>query len=230
MGGLASYWDASQAWVVLTLVGLQCGIIASLMDLIIPVLESVRLASTPSTTIPGHKENEITVYGFLVYIVVGLGYALAAYTIVSLGPSHSTAKFTHTSSPKSFDAAGSGIPQVKVILGGFVIRGFLGFKTLFLKFTSLLLTMSSGLLVGVQGPLVHLSCAIGNVTTRIFKKYKGNDAKRREIMSAACAAGVSVAFGAPIGGVLFSLEVPLTNHHLPLKSHFFTLSLLDNIF
>ncbi len=72
-----------------------------------------------------------------------------------------------------------------MILGGFVIRGFLGFKTLFLKFTSLLLTISSGLMVGVQGPLVHLSCSIGNVTTRIFKKYKGNDAKRREIMSAA---------------------------------------------
>jgi H+/Cl- antiporter ClcA len=50
-------------------------------------------------------------------------------------------------------------------------------------------------MVGVQGPLVHISCALGNVTSRLFKKYKQNDAKRREILSAACAAGVSVAFG-----------------------------------
>lgn len=30
-------------------------------------------------------------------------------------------------------SAGSGIPEVKVILGGFVIKGFLGIKTLIVK-------------------------------------------------------------------------------------------------
>lgn len=46
----------------------------------------------------------------------------------------------------------------------------------------------------------------GNVLSYLFPKYGRNEAKKREILSAAAAVGVSVAFGAPIGGVLFSLE------------------------
>lgn len=71
-------------------------------------------------------------------------------------------------------------------------------------------------MIGAQGPLVHISCCIGNITSRLFQKYRTNEAKRREILSAACAAGVSVAFGAPIGGVLFSLEE--TSHYFPHKT------------
>jgi chloride channel 3/4/5 len=70
--------------------------------------------------------------------------------------------------------------------------------------------------VGVQGPLVHIACCVANIMTRIFNKYQTNEAKRREIMSAACAAGVSVAFGAPIGGVLFSLEE--VSYYFPPKT------------
>ena len=53
---------------------------------------------------------------------------------------------------------------------------------------------------------MHVACCCGNFFSYLFPKYGKNEAKKREILSAAAAAGVSVAFGAPIGGVLFSLE------------------------
>ena len=65
--------------------------------------------------------------------------------------------------------------------------------------------MNLGLSLGKEGPMVHLACCIGNIFSYIFPKYGMNEAKKREILSASAAAGVSVAFGAPIGGVLFRL-------------------------
>lgn len=102
--------------------------------------------------------------------------------------------------------SGSGISEVKCILSGFVIRGYLGFWTLFTKSVGLALSVASGLSLGKEGPFVHIASCVGNIVCRFFDKYERNETKRREILSCACAAGVAVAFGAPIGGILFSLE------------------------
>ncbi|KIK67362.1 hypothetical protein GYMLUDRAFT_37467 [Collybiopsis luxurians FD-317 M1] len=103
-------------------------------------------------------------------------------------------------------ASGSGIPELKAILSGFVIHGYLGGRVLIAKSVGLALSVASGLQLGKEGPFVHIACCIGNIVSRVSNKYETNEAKRREILSAACAAGVAVAFGAPIGGTLFSLE------------------------
>jgi chloride channel 3/4/5 len=58
----------------------------------------------------------------------------------------------------------------------------------------------------IPGPLVHVACCVCFTIIQNVEKYRSNQAKIREMLSAACAAGVAVAFGAPVGGVLFSLE------------------------
>lgn len=105
-----------------------------------------------------------------------------------------------------YSAAGSGVAEVRVILSGFVLHGFLGVKTLVIKTLALVLSVASGLSLGKEGPFVHIATCVGNIACRLFNKYDSNDGKRREVLSAAAAAGVAVAFGAPIGGVLFCLE------------------------
>ena len=112
-------------------------------------------------------------------------------------------------------AGGSGIPEIKTILGGFVIRGYLGGWTLFAKALGLCLSCGSGLSLGKEGPFVHIASCVGNILSRFFPKFDQNEAKRREVLSAACAAGVAVSFGAPVGGVLFSLEE--TSAYFPPK-------------
>ncbi|KAL9131120.1 MAG: hypothetical protein Q9217_000882 [Psora testacea] len=119
-----------------------------------------------------------------------------------------------------YPAAGSGVAEVKVILSGFVIHGYLGVRTLVVKTLALILSVASGLSLGKEGPYVHIATCVGNIACRLFSKYNHNDAKRREVLSAAAASGVGVAFGAPIGGVLFSLEE--VSYYFPQKTLFRT--------
>ncbi|CAF1634647.1 unnamed protein product, partial [Adineta ricciae] len=113
-------------------------------------------------------------------------------------------------------ASGSGIPEIKTILSGFIMYGYLGKWTFFIKSIGMIFATSAGLIVGKEGPFVHISCCCGNIFSKLFPKYGNNEARKREILSAAAATGVSVAFGAPIGGILFSLEE--ISYYFPYKT------------
>ena len=126
--------------------------------------------------------------------------ALACWMVVQLAPR----------------AAGSGIPELKSVLGGFVMRSYTSIQTLVVKVFGLSLAVSSGLNLGKEGPMAHIGAATVEVFARVFPKYGLNESKKREIISAGCACGVSVAFGAPIGGVLFSLEE--ASYYFPHKT------------
>ncbi|XP_052001145.1 H(+)/Cl(-) exchange transporter 5 [Xyrauchen texanus] len=145
--------------------------------------------------------NSAYVVNYLMYVCWALFFAFLAVTLVRAFAPY---------------ACGSGIPEIKTILSGFIIRGYLGKWTLIIKTITLVLAVSSGLSLGKEGPLVHVACCCANILCHFFTKYRRNEAKRREVLSAASAVGVSVAFGAPIGGVLFSLEE--VSYYFPLKT------------
>eukprot|EP00405_Crypthecodinium_cohnii_P008086 CAMPEP_0206421536 /NCGR_PEP_ID=MMETSP0324_2-20121206/1504_1 /ASSEMBLY_ACC=CAM_ASM_000836 /TAXON_ID=2866 /ORGANISM="Crypthecodinium cohnii, Strain Seligo" /LENGTH=881 /DNA_ID=CAMNT_0053885645 /DNA_START=46 /DNA_END=2691 /DNA_ORIENTATION=+ len=112
-------------------------------------------------------------------------------------------------------ASGSGIPEVKTILNGFVLPEVTTARTLLIKVPGLILAVASGLAVGHEGPMVHVSVCWAQMLARLSPQYQ-HEGKRRELYSAAVAAGVSAAFGTPVGGVLFSLEE--VSSHFPSRT------------
>ncbi|OKP12613.1 hypothetical protein PENSUB_1706 [Penicillium subrubescens] len=167
-------YDAGQAWLVVTLVGMAIGLNSAVLNIITEWLSDIKLG-------------------------------------------HCTTAFYLNEQFCCWGAEdGSGISEIKCIIAGFVMKGFLGAWTLLIKSIALPLAIASGLSVGKEGPSVHFAVCTGNVISRFFGKYKQNASKTREILTASAAAGVAVAFGSPIGGVLFSLE-EMANY-FPLKT------------
>ncbi|RMZ91527.1 hypothetical protein DV736_g1259, partial [Chaetothyriales sp. CBS 134916] len=192
-GALKQLADASNVWIVLILTGIAIGILAAGMSIVSDWLGDIKTGYCKNGDDGGkfYLSRQFCCWGhddisqcqdwtpwktalqlssagggyaveYLFFVIFAVVFALSAALLVKEYSNY---------------AKQSGIPEIKTVLGGFVIRRFLSGWTLVAK--------SVGL------PIYSLS---------------GNEARKREILSAAAAAGISVAFGAPVGGVLFSLE------------------------
>ncbi|KAL5038637.1 glycerol ethanol, ferric requiring protein [Batrachochytrium dendrobatidis] len=227
-----SQFDSMQSWLLVSIIGISIGCAAAWIDIIAAWLTDIKqgvcitewylskdicctgLVRTDgycrdfqpwSWVIFGAKYNVLV--NFVLYGLFSIVFAACSAIMVTR---------------LAMYAAGSGAAEIKTILGGFIIKEFLGLRTLIVKSLALPLAVASGLAVGKEEPMVHIACSIGNIFPRLFPKYKANEARKREILSASAAAGIAVAFGAPIGGVLFSLE--------ELSSFFPTKTMLTSFF
>ncbi|CAJ0651298.1 13721_t:CDS:10, partial [Entrophospora sp. SA101] len=212
-------YEAGQAWIVVSIVGALIGLNAALIDIITEWLADIKMGYCKNSWWLNQKfccweiEKEDGSceewQNWSSYFIINWIFFIFFATLFAAACAHTIRIFAPY-------AAGSGISEIKCILAGFVMKEFLGGRTLLLKSIGLPLAIASGLSIGKEGPSVHTAACIGNVVSRLFGKYKINKAKMREITSASCAAGVAVAFGSPIGGVLFSYEEMSSN--FPMKT------------
>ena len=207
-----------QHWILSLSIGLGTGIFGFLLAVMVSGLTSWKWATVFAQTDKGDIGT-----GYLCLLMFTLPMSIIAAIFVYIEP----------------EAAGSGIPNVKVFLNGAALRGLgaLGLKTLFLKCIGVGLCVCCGFPAGREGPMIQTGAILASQMARGFEGNNheihinpngASDAKpsycqrflamlgmdgslgshkmHRDFVAMGCAAGVSAAFIAPIGGVLFSIE------------------------
>ncbi|XP_070269422.1 H(+)/Cl(-) exchange transporter 7 [Myotis yumanensis] len=187
-------------WVICAMIGILTGLVACFIDIMVENLAGLKY-KVVKDNIDKFTEKGGLSFSLLLWATLNSAFVLVGSMIVAfIEPV----------------AAGSGIPQIKCFLNGVKIPHVVRLKTLVIKVSGVILSVVGGLAVGKEGPMIHSGSVIaagvsqGRSTSlkRDFKifEYFRRDTEKRDFVSAGAAAGVSAAFGAPVGGVLFSLE------------------------
>ena len=189
-------------WFLTLYTSLWIAVIAFFITFMTKLITSLKF-DTFNSLIEQEKAHRIPYgCGFLFLIAYNIACALTAYAFVYIEPL----------------AAGSGIPEMKAFLNGVNIPRLVDVKTLICKAIGIIFSCSAGLPLGKEGPMIHIgsvvaagvsqgkSAAMGMETA--FSKVQDfrNDKEKRDFVACGAGAGVAAAFGAPIGGVLFSFE------------------------
>eukprot|EP00066_Takifugu_rubripes_P028542 XP_011617808.1 PREDICTED: chloride channel protein 2-like [Takifugu rubripes] len=187
-------------WIFLILLGLLMALVSWVMDYAIAFCQEAQ-----KWMYAGLDSNLLLQY-----------LAWVTYPVVLITFS---AGFTQILAPQ---AVGSGIPEMKTILRGVVLKEYLTFKTFVAKVIGLTCALGSGMPLGKEGPFVHVASLCAALLSKFMAALFGgifmeepfegskNELRNTEMLSAACAVGVGCCFAAPIGGVLFSIEVTST--------------------
>nr|UTD53595.1 chloride channel G [Casuarina glauca] len=183
-------------WLLCFLVGLTVSLVGFCNNLAVENLAGIKFVFTSNMML----ESRFGI-AFLVFSVSNLVLTLFASIITAfIAPA----------------AAGSGIPEVKAYLNGVDAPEIYSLRTLLVKIIGSISAVSSSLLVGKAGPMVHTGACIASLlgqggskkyrlTCRWLRFFK-NDRDRRDLVTCGSAAGIAAAFRAPVGGVLFALE------------------------
>ncbi|XP_031755486.1 chloride channel protein ClC-Kb isoform X2 [Xenopus tropicalis] len=181
-------------WIFLFLLGISMATISFGLDVTIAKLQRANL----------WVYDALDRYRYLQY------FSWVLYHVLLMITSAGMAKYI---SPQ---AAGSGIPEIKVTLRGVVLAEFFTLRTFIAKLIGVTCTLAAGstIFLGKVGPFVHMATILATQLGRLMVKLVGakeNPSRKYEMLVAGAAVGVACCFVAPVGGVLFSVEATATH-------------------
>lgn len=160
------YGKQVMTWVLTLLTGMMCGLIAILILYCVEHIVSLRSDSLNrmmqyvSGTSDAEKDERIFGDWFAgQFGMAGIYFEMVLFNMILAVLSSAMCVYY---GPK---AIGSGIPEVKAYLNGVRVPSFADTSTFLTKIVGTILSVSSGLVVGPEGPLVHIGAIVGRGLT-----------------------------------------------------------------
>ncbi|XP_070225159.1 chloride channel protein 1 isoform X2 [Bos mutus] len=189
--GLVVRRKLGEDWIFLVLLGLLMALVSWCMDYV------------SAKTLQAYKWSYYQMQPSLpLQFLVWVGFPLILILFSAL--------FCQIISPQ---AVGSGIPEMKTILRGVVLKEYLTLKAFVAKVVALTAGLGSGIPVGKEGPFVHIASICAAILSKFMSVFCGvyeQPYYYTDMLTVGCAVGVGCCFGTPLGGVLFSIEVTST--------------------
>ncbi len=163
--------------VLATIVGVVTGTIGSLFHLALNTLQQW----------PMLLRSQLD--GLLLVLVAALLTMLTTVTAVAL--------VRHVAP----EAGGSGVQEVEGAMSG--LRQVHGARVLPVKFFGGIAAIGGGLVLGREGPTIHMGASVASM---LAGRFKLDAAGMSGMLASGAAAGLACAFNAPVAGVLFVIE------------------------
>jgi H+/Cl- antiporter ClcA len=204
-------------WILYAIIGVAVSLLISGILALCGKIEKSRVKATGEAL----KVGDVT-QAYVIWVGTSLGMAVFAASLVLIEPA----------------AASSGIPGLIAYLNGVDPLGgkspltkqqtsFTSLKTMFAKSVGMIASIPSGLCIGPEGPIIHISAlfamytakTVQHIESKLFPShtYHASKSERRDFLATGAACGICTAFRAPIAGTLFVVEEAasfFTTNHL----------------